>query len=325
MNKLGNYKIFKRLITISLFIFLTIKGIFNQFIYSFPKESLFFESEFSYEFNKAETKDRFLCNILGSTYSDMNFIPTNVGLDSCLNNVICDIDSNIYKIVKIGSQWWMATNLRVSHYNDGTIIPNNLTDNDWSSTQEGAYGCYPHNKVNSMYSQEEQFLYYGLLYNWYAIENEKNLCPSGWHIPSFEEFTALVTFLGGENEAGDKLKLLGTTFWNNENSNVTNDSGFSAIAAGFRDYDGAYGFINLNGIFWSSTTLKDSNLGNNTKNEIIDLNNHYNEGNDCKCDNMSKSSSAFALCLYYNSEIAIINNYPKKYGFSVRCVRDYGL
>lgn len=237
-------------------------------------------------------------------------------------DVIRDVDGNKYKIVKIGSQWWMAENLRVSHYNDGTIIPTNLTDDDWSLTQEGAYAIYPYDKVDGIDSEEEILLNYGALYNWYAIENRKNLCPKGWHVPSKEEWTELVSILGGENMAGNKLKISDTTFWGSKNTEATNESGFSALPAGFRDYNGIYDLIGYSGIFWSSSKYKDNNTESSIDNDTTDLKDYYFEGNDCNCGHLSPPPSAYSLSLYGNLQIAIITNYSQKYGFSVRCVSD---
>jgi uncharacterized protein (TIGR02145 family) len=92
---------------------------------------------------------------------------------------------------------------------------------------------------------------YGALYNWFTV-NIGKLCPSGWHVPSVEEWRVLVDFLGGKDVAGAKLKESGSVHWDNPNINTTNESGFSALPGGGRDYDGPFTFIRTRGFWWSS-------------------------------------------------------------------------
>ena len=166
-----------------------------------------------------------------------------------------DIDGNTYNTVQIGTQCWTKENLRVSKYKDGTLIPfdesggttGDSLNETWSERITGARAVYGKNTQN--------IVTYGYLYNWFTVENPKGLCPSGWHVPSRSEFDKLITFLGGEEIAGGKMKTTGTTFWKTPNEGATNESGFSGLPGGFREWKGEYGLIGLFGAFWSSTNI----------------------------------------------------------------------
>jgi uncharacterized protein (TIGR02145 family) len=101
---------------------------------------------------------------------------------------ITDIQGNTYKIVKIGDQWWMAENLRTTQYANGEEIPHITNDTDWANTNAGAYCYYDDNTVNTKL--------YGNLYNWYTINDERGVCPVGWHVPSDSEWMTLEIYLG---------------------------------------------------------------------------------------------------------------------------------
>jgi uncharacterized protein (TIGR02145 family) len=167
-----------------------------------------------------------------------------------------DGDNNNYPVVDIGGQIWMAENLRTTKYNDcSTSIPNVTDEAAWSELNTGAYSDYNNTPANSTI--------YGRLYNWYAVDNNettreasngsKNVCPTGWHVPSDAEWTTLTTFLGGESIAGGKLKETGTTHWIVYNTGATNETGFTALPGGNRGYVGASFDIGTNGSWWGST------------------------------------------------------------------------
>jgi uncharacterized protein (TIGR02145 family) len=109
-----------------------------------------------------------------------------------------DFEGNVYKTVKIGDQIWMAENLRSSSYNDGTPILELAEGKDWSSTQIGAFCWYANNE--DTYNE-----LYGKLYNWNAV-NSKKLAPAGWRVPTDADWAILIEYLGGDKEAGGKLK-----------------------------------------------------------------------------------------------------------------------
>jgi uncharacterized protein (TIGR02145 family) len=165
------------------------------------------------------------------------------------SDCIKDVDGNVYKTVTIGTQTWMAENLKVSKYNDGTTIPN-ITDNtQWQNNTTGAWSYYKNDVVNNAK--------YGKLYNWYAVSKtsngNKNVCPTGWHVPSDAEWTVLTDYLGGESVAGGKMKEVGTTSWKNPNTEATNISLFTGLPGGYRYYSGGCSFIGDGGYWWSST------------------------------------------------------------------------
>ena len=176
--------------------------------------------------------DELLTNILG-------LLPNNyAGMTS-------DIEGTKYKTVKIGNQVWMAENLRTSRYNDNIAI-NWITDNvAWGNLTTPAYCWYNNDKV--VWGTP-----FGALYNWYAVNTGK-LCPTGWHVPSDAEWTTLTTFLGGESVAGGKMKESGTVHWASPNIGATNESGFSGLPGGSRDYEGEFYNVGRFGVWWSST------------------------------------------------------------------------
>ena len=147
-----------------------------------------------------------------------------------------------YSTVQIGGQCWFAENLRTTTYLNGEAIPQNLSDADWTGTTSGAMAFYQNNLTSQVA--------YGGLYNWYAVDDARGLCPSGWHVPTDGEWTILTDHLGGESVAGGQMK---TNYgWFND-SNGTNSSGFSGLPGGYRYYDGSFGFAGYGGFWWSSS------------------------------------------------------------------------
>jgi uncharacterized protein (TIGR02145 family) len=189
-----------------------------------------------------------------------------------------------YATVVLGNgQEWMAENLRTTTYANGDPIPNITAGNEWSGLTIGAWAHYQN---NTSFQNP-----YGKLYNWYAVADPRKVCPTGWHMPTDSEWTVLTDYLGGESVAGGKMKSTGTQYWNSPNAGATNESGFSGLPGGYRDFDG--GYFNLLGDlgFWWSTS------------EIDQL---RAWGRTLRVDN------------------AIVERGPqlKKFGLSVRCVRD---
>lgn len=148
-----------------------------------------------------------------------------------------DKDGNSYKTVTIGTQTWMAENLKTTKYNDNTDIPNN------TYSTSGGYCNYDNLENNAAI--------YGRLYNWYTV-NTLKLAPAGWHVPTDAEWTKLTTYLGGQAVAGGKLKEIMTTHWNSPNAKATNEFGFSALPGGSRT-NGVFGYVGNKGCWWSST------------------------------------------------------------------------
>ena len=159
-------------------------------------------------------------------------------------STVVDIDGNSYKTVKIGSQVWMSENLKTSHYRNGGPIPNVMGNADWQALATGAWSNYNHDAANDVI--------YGKLYNWYTTIGD-TLCPTGWGVPTDAEYTILITYLGGESVAQDKMKVTGTTYWESPNTGATNESGFSGLPGGYRDKDGSFSSIRNFAWFWSAT------------------------------------------------------------------------
>lgn len=155
-----------------------------------------------------------------------------------------DIEGNIYKTVQIGNQVWMAENLKTTKYNDGTPIPNVTEDGKWYYLKTGAYCNYGNLESNANI--------YGRLYNWYAVETGK-LAPEGWHVPTYAEMAELADYLGGFEIAGGKLKETGTIHWQSPNVGATNESGYTALPCGLRNYIGTFNSIGNYGLWWNST------------------------------------------------------------------------
>ena len=169
-------------------------------------------------------------------------------------------NNKTYKMVKIGAQTWMAKNLAYK-----------VSSGCWAYDDDQRYATI-----------------FGYLYDW---NTAKHICPSGWHLPSDEEWTILTTYLGGESVAGCRLKETGTTYWHSPNIGATNESGFAAVAAGTRSGNGKSNDIGNFGNFWSST-----------------------EGN---------YFCAWGRYLDKSDGSVFRSNLDKSNGFSVRCVRDF--
>jgi len=191
-------------------------------------------------------------------------------------------DGEEYAVVLIGDQLWMAENLKATKYNDGTDIPLVTGIDEWTALSSPGYCWY-----NNDY--ETYGTVYGALYNWYVVNTGK-LCPEGWHIPSDEEWTELITYCGGESEAGGKLKETGTEHWLNPNTGATDEYGFNALPGDARYLYREYYFLGIHAHWWSST--------------------EYDEDH--------------AWIRYLMNDYTGVIRIPpdKRYGLSVRCIRD---
>jgi uncharacterized protein (TIGR02145 family) len=170
-----------------------------------------------------------------------------------------DQEGNTYKTVVIGEQEWMAENLNTSIYRNGDEITGNLSNAEWlmaGDNQQDAWAYYNNDSINECP--------YGRLYNWYSVSDPRNLCPTGWHVPTDEEWGQLIDLLdptadGGNswpNSAGGKLKSAGSQYWQSPNIEATNETGFSALPGGGRASYGSWasiGTINTGGQWWTAT------------------------------------------------------------------------
>jgi uncharacterized protein (TIGR02145 family) len=227
--------------------------------------------------NPTSKNDSIVC--LDNPNINFKSIGTPIGK---FKDCIKDIDGNTYKTVLIGNQTWMAENLKTSKYNDGTNIPNVTDSIQWSKLSKGAWVYYNNDVANNSK--------YGKLYNWYSLNptsnGNKNICPAGWHVPSFKEWTVLVNNLGGSTEveggliiAFDKLKEVSKDSWFGSYRETTNTSLFTALPGGQRGlFSNDFKDIGFCGFWWiSSVNSFFLNLGENKE---IDEG-FWNNG-DCK-------------------------------------------
>ncbi len=196
---------------------------------------------------------------------------------------VTDVNGNVYKTIPVGTQTWMAENLRVLHYTNGDTISKIADNLPWSKMEAGAYCDYGGNAAKAAT--------YGKLYNFYALHDTRKLCPTGWHVPTDAEWETMVNFLGGyELVTSDKLRETGTTHWAYLNEGANNDSGFTALPGGMRDFGGLYTDFGQMGFFWTSTPAGD----------------YYN----------------LDAVYFYLSNSVSYGVGSKKNGMSVRCVKD---
>ncbi len=244
-------------------------------------------------------------NTIGAGYSDQLVFKT-------MSDIVTDIDGNNYFTIIIGEQEWMAENLRVTSYSDGTSIDHIINDADWAYTYTsniGAYAVYPHEGIEELNSENDVLETFGALYNWYAVETAK-LCPAGWHVPSDDEWTIMQDYLieNGYNydnsvTTGDRLakSLASTTGWepstiegvpgNTDYPEKRNITGFSALPSGERDSDGDFLNYSITGRWWASS---------------LSIGETY----------------AYYFYIDYDDRSAHLSYIIKSKGYSVRCLKD---
>ncbi len=229
-------------------------------------------------------KGQALCYIRAYATNNNGTAYGNTFSVTTIDTTLADIENNHYHLVQIGTQVWMAENLRVTHYRNGDVIPYvpdpSLSWTVWHDLTTGAYCQY--NATSK--------IPYGLLYNFFAVADSRNLAPNGWHVPSQAEWKIMTDFLGGTTIAGGKLKETGFSHWQNPNTGATNETGFSAFPGGQCSFTGNIGNMGATGVWWTLTELD--------------------------------ASSGYSLDLNYNSSIADPGANYKTSGYSVRCVRD---
>jgi uncharacterized protein (TIGR02145 family) len=196
-----------------------------------------------------------------------------------------DQQGNVYKTIVIGSQEWMAENLKTSIYRNGEPIATNLTNTEWENTINTQIGAWAFYNNDSLYDCP-----YGKLYNWYAVADSRHVCPTGWHVPTDGEWTILTDYIGGGSVAGGKMKSTGTHYWFDPNHVATNESGFSGLPGGYRGSDGGFGSVGYLGSWWSSSELD--------------------------------TYIAWLRSLLYFDGLAYQDWFFEPYGSSVRCLRD---
>ena len=234
---------------------------------------------------------------------------------TCGTNTVLDIDGNAYNTVLIGTQCWTKTNLKVTKYNDGALIGDSTTST-WGTALIGARTGYD----ISLVSLSDYVGTFGYLYNWYAVNDPRNLCPDGWHVPTDAEWTIMIQALDPSQAvnsgnvstfthiqsatAGTALKSnvtnpsMGSGLGWEPGPPGTNTSGFSALPGGFRDSGGSL-LIRSDAVFWSATENGPSSAW---LRGLV-----YGIGNVGRYDDINRSSG-----FYFN----------KSYGFSIRCLKD---
>ena len=216
------------------------------------------------------------------SYLYMEGLEPDCGLDNIIGTVT-DIDGNLYYTVKIGDQWWMLENLKVTQYRNGDPIPNVTDNGQWGSLSTGAYCNYN--------NDESKVAIYGRLYNWFAVNDSRNIAPEGWHVPSDAEWQTLIDYLGGNSHSGGKMKDTGLDYWLSPNEGATNEGNFTALPSGYRYPDGSqYYGLKYQAHFWSTTE--------------------------------SITGNAWTRYLLYNNIASYRYTSWKENGFSVRCVKD---
>jgi len=228
----------------------------------------------------------------GKPYNPLNGRTTAIFNPDKTYGTVYDIDGNEYKTIVIGTQTWMAENLRTTRYRNGDAIPHVTVNADWAALESGAY-CFYRNTTNL-----DTIATKGGLYNWFAAVDPRNITPKGWHVPTDAEWATLITYLGVDSVASTKLKEAGNKHWllPAYGQKSTNESGFTALPGGCReDYDGS--FFNFfgggYGYFWSSS--------------VDDFEYVY-----------------YIVITYFNTNNLIHTNssLTKKAGFSIRCIKD---
>lgn len=199
------------------------------------------------------------------------------------STTVTDVDGNVYSVVTIGTQCWLGENLKVTHFRDGSPIPE-VTDNEaWKLLNTPSMASYNNDNGNDAT--------YGKLYNWYAVGDSRGICPEGYHVPHNNEFTTLTKYLDPENDnASGRLKEAGLEHWLTPNTGANNSSGFTGLPGGMRFREGQFDFLGQNGLFWS--TREDDDF------------------------------EAYFLTLTYDSPVAHQTVMFKQAGFSCRCVKD---
>lgn len=178
----------------------------------------------------------------------------------------------------------MATNLKVTKYRNGNAIgTSSPVEKDITEEVTPKYQwAYEGNESN--------VAVYGRLYTWFAVTDSRGLCPTGWHVPTTDEWTILTNYLGGEDVAGGKLKEEGLVHWVTPNTGADNSSGFTALPAGYREYYGDFNDIYHHASWWTATS--------------------YN------------TDGAYYRMLNYDVATVNNNNPNTKEGHSVRCLKD---
>jgi len=235
--------------------------------------------------------------------SDLKLLPGSSSPGVINDSTVTDIDGNVYHTVTIGSQIWMIENLRTTHYRNGEVILNITIDSLWVDASIGAWCDYNNDTLN-----DSKF---GKLYNYFAIEDTRNLAPEGWHIPTatewaiLEDYLAIIDFKQNEIKPENKKReikranlLAAPTDWAKSTESgaigshrtLKNSTGFNGLPGGCRSANGTFKSITKSGYWW--------------------------------CVNTSDNNMVFSRSLSYDTNVLGLNLGFKVRGLSVRCIKD---
>ncbi|MEO5642420.1 MAG: fibrobacter succinogenes major paralogous domain-containing protein [Bacteroidia bacterium] len=184
-----------------------------------------------------------VCAILLLIFGCKKDVATTPHVPFVYTDSVADIDGNYYHTITIGSQIWLAENLRTTRFQNGDAIFNHTSSGTWSYVTTPAYVVYKNDSVAGNI--------YGNLYNYWAVNDSRNICPPGYHVPGYYEWQLLISVLG--NSSSDKIREYGSKHWFRPNDNATDEYGFAALPGGFRPDYGEYENVRLNGYFWTAS------------------------------------------------------------------------
>lgn len=223
---------------------------------------------------------------------------------------VTDADGNVYDVVTIGSQQWLGQSLKTSKYNNGDPIPTDLDNADWLATTEGAVATYPHDAINGIDSEEQMAQLYGRLYNWYAVNDSRGICPEGFRVATKDDWDTLMSFLTAEGFAASSANVLKTCrqdgsplggdcdttehpywFFNAANWG-TDEYGFSAQPSGYRHGEtGGFFVLTFGKYTWTATEATENN-------------------------------AYYRMMLFASGVVLPAEGITKKMGNSVRCIKE---
>lgn len=195
-------------------------------------------------------------------------------------DTIVDIEDNYYKTIGIGSQIWMAQDLRTTLLNNGSVIPEETNDSIWAKLQTPAFSWYNNDSIKYQST-------YGPLYNFYSV-NTGLLCPIGWHVPNKSEWKILTDYVGGEKVAGGKLKESNGVHWKEPNTCFVNNYNFIALPGGCRkNFDGEFIDIGTLGYWWTSSSasffIADCFSMSYLNTQLVRFETNKREGHNVRC------------------------------------------
>jgi uncharacterized protein (TIGR02145 family) len=220
-------------------------------------------SEFSFSLSGLNENSTFYLrpyaiNSVGLSYGNTIQIKTLSFNEKGNMSYINDLEGNVYKTVNIDQKIWMGDNLNTSKFSNGDIINNVKDRTSWTNLKTPAWCNYG--------NDDNLGIKLGKLYNWFSVNDSRNICPSNWHVASDDEWTSLINLLGGDNIAGGPLKETGFTTWSSPNKGATNSSGLNIKSNGYRNFEitqytdqNLFSALGSYGTFWTSSSFDQTN------------------------------------------------------------------